>query len=742
MGNGGTNGSLGSGNVTNNGTLAFNLSGNTTVGGAISGTGNLSQAGTGTTTLTGNNTYSGTTNITGGTLQVGNGGVSGTLGSGAVMDNANLVINYASAVNLSTVASCSSGITGNGNFTAVSGGALGIDRAINLSAGNGSIVLEAGAGMPAGTATGGDVTLSQSVSTGSSGTITIFSGNPNTAAYESQLGGATGPTRYKTYNAGAASLSGAVSGTRNYYYRGQQNVTVSNLSATKVYDGTSNASGFVNSNNANVAESVADDAFQAGNLTQTAATFNSSHALGANGSVLNVSFGQNVTYTDAGGTNWSVAGANINNYSGQTGTITPANLTVTAAGDTKTYDGTTASTATATVTGLVGSDALNGPVTQAYNSSHVLGTNGSSLNVAAPLTNASLTGGGFITDYTVSYVNASGTITPANLTVTAAGDTKTYDGTTASTATATVTGLVGSDALNGPVAESYYSPHALGSNQSILTPVALSNASIVGGGYVTDYSVNYVNGSGTITPAALNVAAGTTFTLHNASLTALANMTSNVPAGTGYISDFFSNNITNNGNLDLADPMTVGNIGGGGSLAIDSNVNAVNVTGNLSQANVTVDPGGALNVGGTTNVTNLDNSGSTTLGNATLGNVSGAGNYTQAVNTVANVRGTFSQGHTTVSSGAAINVNNQSTTGTGRTDVLIDQVLTIFGYTQWPGWYDDDPNERVGSSSQFVTNGNSGQGNGVNIPSMKRVSKKVYEVRVVEHGINTGEKSQ
>ncbi|WP_419469008.1 hypothetical protein, partial [Burkholderia diffusa] len=179
-------------------------------------------------------------------------------------------------------------------------------------------------------------------------------------------------------------------------------------------------------------------------------------------------------------------------------------------------------------------------------------------------------------------------------------------------------------------------------------------------------------------------------------------------------------NLDNSGSTTLGNA-TLGNVSGAGNLTQVANT-VTNVTGNLSQANVTVDPGATLNVGGTTNVTNLDNSGSTTLGNATLGNVSGTGNYTQAVNTVANVRGTFSQGHTTVLSGAAISGKNGTTTGAGRTDVLTDHVLTIFGYTQWPGWYDDDPNERVGLSSQFVTNGNSGQGNGVNIPSMKRVA--------------------
>ena len=69
IGNGGTSGSI-VGNVTDNGTLAFDRSDTVAFGSVISGTGSLVQLGSGTLVLTGTNTYSGGTTISAGTLQI------------------------------------------------------------------------------------------------------------------------------------------------------------------------------------------------------------------------------------------------------------------------------------------------------------------------------------------------------------------------------------------------------------------------------------------------------------------------------------------------------------------------------------------------------------------------------------------------------------------------------------------------------------------------------------------------
>ena len=94
IGNGGTTGTLGSGNVTNNSALIFNRSDALTYAGDISGTGTLTKLGTGNLNLTGANTYTGTTTIDAGTLRV-NGSITsattvnngGTLGGSGTVGN-------------------------------------------------------------------------------------------------------------------------------------------------------------------------------------------------------------------------------------------------------------------------------------------------------------------------------------------------------------------------------------------------------------------------------------------------------------------------------------------------------------------------------------------------------------------------------------------------------------------------------------------------------------------------------
>jgi autotransporter-associated beta strand protein len=91
IGNGGTTGALGTGNIVDNSALKFDLGVGDplTLANAISGSGTLEQAGADTITINTANTYSGTTTISAGTLQVGN---ANALGTGILINSATLAV--------------------------------------------------------------------------------------------------------------------------------------------------------------------------------------------------------------------------------------------------------------------------------------------------------------------------------------------------------------------------------------------------------------------------------------------------------------------------------------------------------------------------------------------------------------------------------------------------------------------------------------------------------------------------
>ena len=84
IGDGGTSGSV-LGNITNNAALIFNRSDGVTFGGAIGGSGTLERLGGGTLTLSAINTYTGATTVTGGTLEISGSIASGTVTNNATL---------------------------------------------------------------------------------------------------------------------------------------------------------------------------------------------------------------------------------------------------------------------------------------------------------------------------------------------------------------------------------------------------------------------------------------------------------------------------------------------------------------------------------------------------------------------------------------------------------------------------------------------------------------------------------
>jgi hypothetical protein len=410
---------------------------------------------------------------------------------------------------------------GTGNLTVATGMAnIALNANIDASAGSGSVILSAGNGVPLnasqsnGNVTGGDVLVGSAtgLAAGEGATVVIYSGNANSAAYAALVAnGATSQT--KTYATLAGQGDVNASSALNLFYRVVPSLTVTlgnaaGANVAKTYDGVGVALGY------NVTGMIDGDSpssvAMTGNLAASAPLTNGQATHAGN---YTISQGD-ATFTSGSHYAVSVANGSI--------VIAPRALTVTATTDTRTYDGTTASTVLATVTGNIAGDSFtNASLAEVFNSSHALGTNGSTLNVAGPLTNASLvtrhgcgglscaetprTVSSYITDYNVTYVTAQGTITPKALTVTATSDTKVFDGSTSSNATMTVCGTIAGDSFrSSALGEVFASAAVAGANNSILLPAApLGNASFAtstAGSWISDYSITYVAALGTILP--------------------------------------------------------------------------------------------------------------------------------------------------------------------------------------------------------------------------------------------------
>lgn len=205
IGNGGTNGAIGAGDVVNNGSIVWNHSDDVNYAGAISGTGSLTKSGTntltltgpytpagnttlsggalvlrtdgaytypgqidgagaltkdgtGTVTLAGNSSYTGGTTIAAGTLQVGAGGAAGAI-TGAIADNGTLAFNRTDALTLSGAISGTGGVTHLGTGTTTLSGALTYSGPTVVSAGTLALTNVNGIGGTFSAAAGGTLSV-------------------------------------------------------------------------------------------------------------------------------------------------------------------------------------------------------------------------------------------------------------------------------------------------------------------------------------------------------------------------------------------------------------------------------------------------------------------------------------------------------------------------------------------------------------------------------------------------------
>ncbi|WP_175541705.1 YDG domain-containing protein [Polaromonas sp. YR568] len=333
-----------------------------------------------------------------------------------------------------------------------------------------------------------------------------------------------------------AAATGRNAGFYNGYYSTQQggldivggnltitraNLTVSSSDVSRAYTGDTTAAG---------SAVVTGGALQGSDLLSGGSfAFADKHV--GTGKTVNVS---GITVADGnGGANY-----NLTLVDNTTSTISKADLTVTAAGVIKTYDGTLSAAGSATVDPLAGAGAgevVNTAATQAFTDKN-FGVGNKTVR-ASGLTikdsgNADVTG-----NYNISYVdNTTSTINKADLTVTATGVNKTYDGTASATGAGSVSTLAGAGAgevVNTAATQVFTDKNFGLGNKTVqasgLTIKDSGNVDVTG-----NYNIAYVdNTTSTINRANLTVTADAVTKTYDGTLAAAGSGTVGTLAGAG-----------------------------------------------------------------------------------------------------------------------------------------------------------------------------------------------------------------
>jgi len=419
-----------------------------------------------------------------------------------------------------------------------------------------------------------------------------------------------------------------------------KSLSLAAVTATKIYDGTTTSAASV------AVTGIADNSGDT--VTGLSQAFGSKNVLGTDGSTLSVNSGYAVNDGNLGG-NYTVA------TSTAAGTITPKALTLAAATDTKTYDGTTSSLASVVVSGIASGsgDTVSGQ-SQSFGSKNVLGTGGSTLSVNSGYT---VNDGNSSRNYSVTTTTAAGTITAKALTLTAVSDSKTYDGTTTSSGTVAISGLAYGSTDSVTAVQSFGSKNVLGTNVSTLS--VNSGYTVSDGHSGNNYTVTTQSVNGTITPKALTLAAATdTKTYDGTTNSSVSVAVSGIAANsgdtvTGLSQAFGSKNAlgTNGSTLTVGTGYTVND----GNSGRNYSVGTTGSTGTINKANLAVTA---------TQVSKTYDGSVDATGNGTVGSLAGANDSVNSQGAQVFLDANAGTGKTVRASGVTIkDTNSQDMTG-------------------------------------------------------------------------------
>ncbi len=248
-------------------------------------------------------------------------------------------------------------------------------------------------------------------------------------------------------------------------------------------------------------------------------------------------------------------------------TVTPVALTITAGNKSKAY-GAGLPTLTASFSGFV-----NGDTSASLTTPPTLSTTATPSSIAG---NYPITASGAVdSNYTISYLAGSLTVTPVALAITANNQTKAY-GAGLPTLTASYSGFV-----NGDTAASL-------TTQPTLSTTATAASSVSGGPYAitasgavdANYTISYVAGSLTVTPVALTITASNKSKAYGAALPTLT------ASFSGFVNGDTSASLTTQPTLSTTATATSSVSGGPYSItasgAVDSNYTISYVAGSLT----------------------------------------------------------------------------------------------------------------------------------------------------------------